>query len=83
MRGAVLGVMLGDPAYLAAAAGLVCLVVSAIAFVEANKRWRIPLITAAGLVVVTLATRFALEKRSERKRQLEYQTITNRYAYRD
>lgn len=80
MGGAVLGIMLGDPAYLAAAAGLVSLVVSAIGFVEANKRWRIPLITATGLVVVTLATRFALEQRSERKRQLEYQTITNRYA---
>jgi len=80
MGGAVLGIMLGDPAYLAAAAGLVSLVVSAIGFVEANKRWRIPLITATGLVVVTLATCFALEKRSERKRQLEYQTITNRYG---
>jgi len=80
MGGWVLGIMLGDPAYLAGAAGLVSLAVSAIAFVKANKRWRIPLITATGLVVVTLATRFALEKRSERKRQLVYQTITNRYA---
>jgi len=80
MGGWVLGIMLGDPAYLAGAAGLVSLAVSAIAFVKANKRWRIPLITSTGLVVVTLATRFALEKRSERKRQLVYQTITNRYA---
>ena len=80
MGGWVLGIMLGDPAYLAGSAGLVSLAVSAIAFVKANKRWRIPLITSTGLVVVTLATRFALEKRSERKRQLVYQTITNRYA---
>jgi hypothetical protein len=36
MGGAVLGIMLGDTAYLAAAAGLVSLVVSAIAFVKAQ-----------------------------------------------